>query len=148
MKATITSIEEKGGIVTVNLEWNGADHTISDFETERLGDVCHGIGNPMGGNLRSGWVVLEGECELEVGDTIPLAEVPPEFITIYAGDHVSRKEAEHQTLEEAQAWCAEQGCESDWVGQDSRTPRVKGYDLKEIYHEGENCIWCWIFERE
>lgn len=73
MNATITRIEDKQGIQTVNLEWNGPDdHTIEDFALDQLGERCKGIGGATGGNLRSGWVVLEGECKLSEGDSIPL----------------------------------------------------------------------------
>jgi hypothetical protein len=73
MKATITSIEETQGIYTVNLEWIGPDdHTVEDFDLDQLGPRCSGIGGATGGTLRSGWVVLEGQCPLKVGDTIPL----------------------------------------------------------------------------
>lgn len=71
--ATITSIEDNQGIKTVNLEWHGIDdHTVEDFDLDQLGERCKGIGRATGGNLTSGWVVLEGDCKLNEGDTINL----------------------------------------------------------------------------
>lgn len=71
--ATITKIEDNQGIQTVNLEWSGPDdHTIEDFDLDQLGQQCSGIGKATGGNLCNGWVVLEGQCKLTEGDTIPL----------------------------------------------------------------------------
>jgi hypothetical protein len=70
--ARISSIEEKSGIFTVNLEWGGCpDRTINDFDLTPLGDVT-----ASGGNLCGGWAVLYGDPLLQVGDTIPL--LPPE----------------------------------------------------------------------
>lgn len=71
--ATIISIEDNQGIKTVNLEWSGPDdHTVEDFDLDQLGERCKGIIGATGGNLRSGWVVLEGDCKLNEGDTINL----------------------------------------------------------------------------
>lgn len=71
--ATITKIEDNQGIKTVNLEWHGIDdHTVEDFDLDQLGERCKGIGGATGGNLTSGWVVLEGDCKLNEGDTINL----------------------------------------------------------------------------
>ena len=76
-EARISSIEDNGGVITVNLEWGGPDdRDVYDFDLARIGDVA-----AQGANLRTGWVVLEGPCKLEEGDTIPLEPQEPLRIT-------------------------------------------------------------------
>lgn len=72
MQATITKIEtDDFGNATVSLEWGGPDdHEVTDFDLCRLGTLVTGI-CPCGGNLRAGWVVLDGACLKKVGDLIP-----------------------------------------------------------------------------
>ncbi len=66
--ARIASLEEKGGIITVNLEWGGPnDRVVTDFDLGQLGEVT-----ACGGNNSTGWAVLYGPCLLQIGDTIPL----------------------------------------------------------------------------
>jgi|APGre2960657404_1045060.scaffolds.fasta_scaffold25773_3 hypothetical protein len=80
--ATITRIEDNQGIKTVHLEWSGPDdHTVEDFDLDQLGQRCTGIGRSTGGNLRGGWVILEGECQLHEGDTISLLATETETET-------------------------------------------------------------------
>lgn len=69
MKATITKIEPAGVGQIVSLEWSGEDRSIWDFAIDRLG-----TSGDTGGNLRSGWVAVDGMCRLAVGDSIPLAQ--------------------------------------------------------------------------
>ena len=65
--ATVTSVEHGEYFDSVNLEWGGPfDRTLEDFCTEMLGDVT-----ACGGNLSSGWVILDGRTSLDKGATIP-----------------------------------------------------------------------------
>ena len=74
-EARISKITNDHGVVTVELEWGGpSDRGITDFDLDRLGKIAKGLGTPHGGNLRSGWVILDGECDLEEGDTIPVLD--------------------------------------------------------------------------
>ncbi len=75
-EARISKIESSNGTTTVSLEWGGPDDRhISDFQLGKLGKACSGLGIAYGGNDRSGWAVLDGDCLLDEGDTIPV--VPP-----------------------------------------------------------------------
>lgn len=69
MKARITKLESKQDTTTVHLSWSGDDATVHDFDLDALGTKAR-VPSPAGGDLRSGWVVLEGPCRLSVGDLI------------------------------------------------------------------------------
>jgi len=76
-EARICKIEDTGGVITVNLDWGGPDdREVYDFDLARIGDVA-----AQGGNLRTGWVVLEGPCKVKEGDKIPLEPQEPLRIT-------------------------------------------------------------------
>lgn len=97
--ARIASLEEKAGIITVNLEWGGPnDRTVNDFDLAQLGDVT-----ACGGNNSTGWVVLYGRCLVAEGDTIPL--LPPPLFTVSVtdnhGDDWVPLASTHETEEEA-----------------------------------------------
>lgn len=67
-EAQITKITTTANTTTVELEWGGPyDLEVHDFDLTKLGEVVS-----YGGDLRRGWVVLEGKCALKEGDTIPL----------------------------------------------------------------------------
>ncbi len=71
--ARVAKIEDNGGLTGVRLEWSGPDdHVMSDFDLSRLGKVNAGVGGGFGGNLRGGWIILDGPCLLTEGETIPL----------------------------------------------------------------------------
>jgi hypothetical protein len=64
-EATITKIEKRTFGTVVDLEWSGPDdHSIDDFDVSQLGQKYNGGMHATGGTLRSGWVILEGECAL------------------------------------------------------------------------------------
>lgn len=97
--ARIVSLEEKAGIITVDLEWCGPnDRAVYDFDLSKLGEVTS-----SGGNSRTGWAVLYGPCLLQVGDTIPL--LPPPLFTVSVtdnhGDDWVPLASTHETEEEA-----------------------------------------------
>lgn len=70
-EALITQIKTSEGVTTVELAWGGLDECeISNFDIARLGKLASGIGEAFGGDLTSGWVILDGPCLLSVGDTI------------------------------------------------------------------------------
>ncbi len=70
--ARISSIEEKSGIFTVNLEWGGpSDRSVSDFDIDLLANHLGSI-TASGGDTRRGWVTLDGDPGVSEGDTIPL----------------------------------------------------------------------------
>lgn len=69
MKARITKLESKQDTTTVHLSWSGDDATVHDFDLDALGTKAR-VPSPAGGDLRSGWVVLDGACRLAVGDQI------------------------------------------------------------------------------
>lgn len=73
MKATITRIESRDGLTTVDLEWGGPDDTrIWDYDLGRLAKSGKVSTSGMNGNAsRSGWVIFWGECNLAVGDSVP-----------------------------------------------------------------------------
>lgn len=67
--AMLVKIEDLRGVITVELEWGGPnDRTVEDFELEKLGKVFRAGTNGNAG--RSGWVTLEGSCNMSVGQTI------------------------------------------------------------------------------
>lgn len=70
-EARIARIENKDGIVTVELEWGGPDdNLVDDFDLAKLGKVSASGSNGNAG--RTGWAVLDGSCKLNEGDTIPV----------------------------------------------------------------------------
>jgi hypothetical protein len=71
MNARITRINTNEGTTTVDIEWSGDDAAVTDFDLARLGKIATGIGAACGGNMRSGWVVLDGRCALSIGSEIP-----------------------------------------------------------------------------
>lgn len=74
-EARIAKIEVAEGSTTVTLEWGGPDDMyVQHFDIDRLGKLCRGIGQPYGGNLCGGWVMLDGPCLLKEGDVIPALE--------------------------------------------------------------------------
>jgi hypothetical protein len=57
---------------TVELEWGGPDdRMVYEFDLSKLGKVAEYGTNGNAG--RTGWAILDGPCNLAVGDTIPLA---------------------------------------------------------------------------
>jgi hypothetical protein len=73
MNAIITKIETRTFGVVVSLEWSGPDeYSINDFDLSLLGRLYNGAVHATGGTLRSGWCIIEGECQLSEWDTIPL----------------------------------------------------------------------------
>jgi hypothetical protein len=58
---------------TVELEWGGPnDRMIYEFDLSRLGKVTDS--GTTGNAGRSGWAILDGPCQLAIGDTIPFKE--------------------------------------------------------------------------
>lgn len=67
------------GVTTVTLEWGGPeDREVYDFDVSLLGDI---FTSDTEGHGR-GWVVLEGECLLKVGDTLPFVSEDEETATV------------------------------------------------------------------
>lgn len=56
------------GISNVRLEWNGPDdHVIYEFDLDSIGNCIS-----QGGDLRSGWVFVDGEVKVKRGDRVRL----------------------------------------------------------------------------
>jgi hypothetical protein len=69
MEARISGIKynEEFDQTTVELEWGGCnDRDCYDFRTDLLGKVV------AESQDQKGWAILDGKCQLEVGDLIPL----------------------------------------------------------------------------
>lgn len=65
---------------TVELEWGGPDdRMVYDFDLSKLGNVTDSGTNGNAG--RTGWAILDGPCNLAVGDTIPLAATDTDTAT-------------------------------------------------------------------
>lgn len=109
-EARIESIEQHFGFEVVILEWGGpSDREINDFELDRLGDVeSRGTLNYR---ARAGWVVLNGRCNMRLGETIPLLQ--PKFFAVMAADKSGP--AMGTGMSESSAWtdAAQWGFETD-----------------------------------
>ena len=59
---------DRHGITTVQLEWHGVDdHVVYEFDLDSIGEYTS-----QGGDLRKGWVVLDGEAKVKRGDRVRL----------------------------------------------------------------------------
>jgi hypothetical protein len=67
--ALVRSVKtDRHGITTVHLEWHGVDdHVVYEFDLNSIGNCIS-----QGGNLRSGWVVVDGEVKVKSGDRVRL----------------------------------------------------------------------------
>lgn len=59
---------DRHGVTVVRLEWNGPDdHVVYEFDLDSIGNCTS-----QGGDLRSGWVVVDGEVKVKRGDRVRL----------------------------------------------------------------------------